>query len=70
MGGFEGAFYGILSIFIIIFAIIAMAFKGEEKVEIQTGEAVLWAKGEGHVYGSSKGLSAVVIQSEKLLNGV
>lgn len=40
--------------------------EGEETVEIKTGEAVLWAKGESHVCGSSKGLRAVVIQSEEL----
>lgn len=41
--------------------------ESDEKVELQKGEAVLWEKGESHVCGSQSGLTAIVIQSEKLL---
>lgn len=40
--------------------------ESEEKVEIKTGEAVLWNKGESHVCGSSMGITAIVIQPEEI----
>ena len=41
--------------------------ESDEKIELKKGEAVFWAKGESHVCGSLKGLTAIVIQSEQLL---
>lgn len=40
--------------------------ESDEKVKVQKGEAVLWEKGESHVCGSQKGLTAIVIQSAEL----
>ena len=41
--------------------------ESEEKIKLQKGEAVFWEKGESHVCGSQKGLTAIVIQSAELL---
>lgn len=40
--------------------------ESDEKVKVQKGEAVFWEKGESHVCGSQKGLTAIVIQSAEL----
>ena len=40
--------------------------ENDEKVKLQKGEAVFWEKGESHVCGSQKGLTAIVIQSAEL----
>ncbi|MFC0186807.1 cupin [Fictibacillus aquaticus] len=38
----------------------------EERVHVQTGDAVFWTKGEGHETTTKKGLTAIVIESEEL----
>jgi quercetin dioxygenase-like cupin family protein len=42
--------------------------EGEDKTRItlKSGEGVFWEKGEGHTSGSDTGLTALVLQSEKL----
>ncbi|MFJ5763166.1 cupin domain-containing protein [Neobacillus sp. NPDC093182] len=42
--------------------------KGEDnhRLTLKSGEGVIWEKGEGHTSGSEKGLTALVLQSEKL----
>ena len=42
--------------------------EGEDKnrIMLKSGEGVFWKKGEGHSSGSDTGLTAIVIQSEKL----
>ncbi|WP_462411538.1 cupin domain-containing protein [Neobacillus sp. Marseille-QA0830] len=36
------------------------------RITLKSGEGVFWEKGEGHISGSDTGLSALVLQSEKL----
>ncbi|UTR10097.1 cupin domain-containing protein [Evansella sp. LMS18] len=36
------------------------------EVKVQTGDAVFWEKGEGHETYTDSGLTAIVIESEKL----
>lgn len=38
----------------------------QEKQRIKKGEAVSWAKGEGHETTTEKGLTAVIIEAEEL----
>ncbi|MEI2466608.1 cupin [Niallia taxi] len=42
--------------------------KGADKLEqaIQSGEGVLWEKGEGHESGSEEGMTVLVLQGESL----
>jgi quercetin dioxygenase-like cupin family protein len=42
--------------------------EGEDKkrITIKRGQGVYWNKGEGHISGSEKGLTALVLQSEEL----
>lgn len=42
--------------------------EGEDKgrIALKCGEGVFWGKGEGHTSGSETGLTALVLQSEKL----
>nr|WP_207627740.1 MULTISPECIES: cupin [Bacillaceae] len=42
--------------------------EGEDNIRItlKSGEGVFWEKGEGHFSGSETGLTALVLQSEKL----
>jgi quercetin dioxygenase-like cupin family protein len=42
--------------------------EGEDKnrIYLKSGEGVFWKKGEGHISGSDKGLTALVLQSELL----
>ncbi|WP_144562819.1 cupin domain-containing protein [Neobacillus bataviensis] len=42
--------------------------EGEDnhRLMLKSGEGVFWEKGEGHTSGSEKGLTALVLQSEKL----
>ncbi|KPB03762.1 cupin [Bacillus sp. CHD6a] len=44
--------------------------EGEDKQRkiVTSGEGVFWNKGEGHVSGSETGLTALVLQSEELIN--
>lgn len=42
--------------------------EGEDntRLTLKSGEGVFWEKGEGHTSGSETGLTALVLQSEKL----
>ncbi|WHY69607.1 cupin domain-containing protein [Neobacillus sp. SuZ13] len=42
--------------------------EGEDntRITLKSGEGVFWEKGEGHTSGSETGLTALVLQSEKL----
>jgi quercetin dioxygenase-like cupin family protein len=44
--------------------------EGEDKKRkaVKSGQGVFWHKGEGHISGSETGLTALVLQSEKLKN--
>lgn len=44
--------------------------EGEDnkRITLTSGEGVFWNKDEGHISGSETGLTALVIQSEKLEN--
>ena len=37
---------------------------------IKSGQGVFWNKGEGHISGSELGLTALVLQSEGLVNPI
>ncbi|GIN98808.1 hypothetical protein J6TS1_46780 [Siminovitchia terrae] len=39
-----------------------------QRVTLKSGEGVFWKKGDGHLSGSVKGMTALVIQSERLPN--
>ena len=38
----------------------------EKRMPINSGQGVFWKKGEGHISGSERGLTALVIQAEDL----
>jgi quercetin dioxygenase-like cupin family protein len=44
--------------------------EGEDKqrIMVKSGEGVFWNKGEGHISGSETGLTALVLQSDDLIN--
>lgn len=45
-----------------------IAGEDEKRITLKSGECVFWKKGEGHASGSTKGMAALVIQSERLPN--
>ena len=40
--------------------------ENQKRVNVRSGEGVLWNKGEGHTSGSDSGLTALVLESEEL----
>ncbi|MFJ8526751.1 cupin domain-containing protein [Bacillus sp. NPDC094106] len=43
-----------------------VAGEDEKRINLKSGEGVLWNKGEGHSSGSKMGMTALVIQSKNL----
>ena len=44
--------------------------ENKQRVTIKSGQGVFWNKGEGHISGSELGLTALVLQSEGLVNPI
>ena len=40
--------------------------ENQKRVNVRSGEGVIWKKGEGHTSGSDSGLTALVLESEEL----